>query len=93
MFLPHPSEALALLPLLFLPWLVGVVTAVVGRDLAGRTKAWIVLLGPAMTVAVLTSTLLSDPRSFATPIVLVVLGATAAAVVLTARQVWRETRP
>ncbi|WP_392544096.1 HAAS signaling domain-containing protein [Oryzobacter telluris] len=90
---PHPSEALFVLPPLLPLWILALVVALLGPDLEARTKAGLVSVGPAMTASVLTATLLSDPRSFATPIVLVVLGATAAAIVVTARKVWRDTRP
>ncbi|WP_377645228.1 HAAS signaling domain-containing protein [Oryzobacter terrae] len=93
MFLgPHPSEALALLLSTFVPWLVAVVVALLGPDLAGRTKAWLVLLGPAMSLAVLASVLLADPGSFGTPVSPVALGAVLVGIVLTGRRVWRETR-
>lgn len=89
----HSGEVLGLLPLLFPVWVVAVVVALLGPDLLGRTKAWLVLLGPAMSLAVLTSVLLADPGSFGTPVSLVALGAVLVGIVLTGRRVWRETRP
>lgn len=86
MFVAHPSEALILLPLLFLPWLVAVAVAVVGPDLSGRTTAILVLLGPATSFGVLITTLLGGPG-------LVVLGLVVAVLVGAGRQVWRETHP
>lgn len=88
---PHVTEALALLPVLFVPWLVAVVVAVVGPTPTGRTKAWLVLLGPAASLAVLVATLLGDPGSFGTPASLIPLAAVAVGLARTGRQAWRET--
>lgn len=93
MFLgPHPGEVFVLLPLSFPLWLVAVVVALVGPDLSGRTKTWLVALGPVMAALVITCGLLRDPMVVSQPLSVIGLPALLAWVVLTGRRAWRETR-
>lgn len=89
---PHPSEVFFLLPLSFPVWLVAVVVALVGPDLSGRTKTWLVTLGPVMVALVVTCGLLRDPMVVSQPLSFIGLPVFLGWVVLTGRHAWRETR-
>ncbi|MGL5910065.1 MAG: HAAS signaling domain-containing protein [Phycicoccus sp.] len=80
--LAHPSEALILALLLFPLWVVGLTVVLTGPGLRPRTKASLAAVGP--TTAVLSAS--------STPLALVGLAAVLVWVVVTGRQVLRETR-
>ncbi|WP_404352004.1 hypothetical protein LG324_03950 [Phycicoccus jejuensis] len=87
-----PSEVLFLGAfLLGLPWLVGAVCTAAARGLDGRTRATLLLAGPAAFLVVLATTFWQEPRSVSTVVAVVLCLATGVALVRVARRAWAET--